>query len=136
VAYEIRVRGATLQQAFTEAALQVFALAVDPAVVRPSEVREVRAHGSSLGALLGQWIAECSYVHEIEGFACHAIEFAVFDVDPSAGAEPMRLHAFLYGEAVSPERLPLGEAKPVVVAEDSPIGAIAGGYEIHLTVQD
>ena len=136
MAHEIRVRGATLQQAFIEAALRVFALAVDPAVVRPREVREVRAHGFSLGALLGQWIAECSYVHEIEGFACHAIEFAVFDVEPAAGGETMRLHAFLHGEAVSPERLGLGETGPVIVSPQSPIGPIADGYEIHLTVQD
>ena len=136
MAREIRVQGATLREAFAEAALRVFALAVDPALVRPREVREVRAHGSSLGALLGQWIAECSYVHEIEGFVCHAIEFAVFDVEPGPGGEPMRLHAFLRGEAVSAERLQLGEARPVVIARENPIGATADGYEIHLTVQD
>ena len=135
MAHDILVRGATLRQAFTEAALRVFALAVDPAAVRASEVREVRAHGPSLEALLAQWIAECGYVHEIEGFACHAIEFAVFDVEPKAGGEAMRLHAFLHGEEVDPEGPEPGRAVTVVASRESPIQSIAEGYEIHLTVE-
>jgi len=54
--------------------------------------------------LLRRWLDECLYVHEVEGFACRSIEFAVFEAASSAGAEPLRLHAFLHGEPIDPTR--------------------------------
>jgi protein archease len=132
MARDILVRGATLQQAFSEAALGVFALAAEPAAVRALEVREVRAHGPSLEALLAQWIGECCYVHEIEGFVCHAIDFAVFDVEPKGGGEPMRLHAFLRGEEMNLDPDRTVKAMPL---PDRPIRPLVDGYEIHLTAE-
>jgi protein archease len=135
VAQEILARGATLRQAFSEAALAVFSLAVDAAAVRALEIREVRAHGPTLDGLLARWLAECSYVHEIEGFVCHAIDFAVFEVEPRAGGEPMRLHAFLHGEAMDPASPdPIGPVK-VLPSSDRPIRLLAQGYEIRLVIQ-
>ena len=78
---EVVARGGTLPQAFIEAVLGLFALAVDPAAVDPREARETRAHGASLEALLAHWIGECCYVHEMEGFVCHRIDFAVNDAE-------------------------------------------------------
>jgi len=95
---EVVVRGATLPEAFREAALALFALTVDPARVRDREIREVRAHGADHESLLAHWIGECCYVREIEGFGCCAIDFAVFEVEPAPGGERMRLHALLRGE--------------------------------------
>jgi SHS2 domain-containing protein len=43
-------------------------------------------------------------VHEVEGFACRAIEFAVFETTPTAGGEALRLHAILRGEEIDPAR--------------------------------
>ena len=135
MAHDILVWGTTLQQAFSEAALSVFALAVDPAAVQALEVREVRAHGPSLESLLAQWIGECCYVHEIEGFVCHAIDFAVFDVEPRAGGEPLRLHAFLRGEEMDPASMdPSGTVKAMPFP-DRAIRPLADGYEIHLRVE-
>ena len=64
------------------------------------------AHGSTPEALFAHWINECLYVHEVEGFAWRRIDFAVFDAESRAGAEPMRLHSFLHGESLEPGRAP------------------------------
>lgn len=101
---ELAVEATTLPDAFARIALALFAAAVDPASVEETEVREVRAHGAGVPALLHRWLEECLYVHEVEGFACRSIEFAVFDASPAAGGEPVRLHAFLRGEPVDPTR--------------------------------
>jgi SHS2 domain-containing protein len=97
-------RGATLREAFAEAALGVFALAVEPAHVEEREAREVRAHGDTEAALLARWIDECLYVHEVEGFVCRRIEVPVFETRRGGGGEPFRLHAFLHGEPADPGR--------------------------------
>jgi SHS2 domain-containing protein len=101
---QLLVEASTLPDAFARIALSLFAAAVDPASVDEGEVREVRAHGVGIPALLRRWLEECLYVHEVEGFACRAIEFAVFDAAPAAGGEPVRLHAFLRGEPVEAPR--------------------------------
>ena len=93
-----------MPDAFSQIALALFASAVDPASIAEMEVREVRAHGADVVALLRRWLEECLYVHEVEGFVCGSIEFVVFDGAPTAGGEPLRLHAFLRGEAVDPAR--------------------------------
>ena len=128
--HDIVARGATLQEAFTEAVLGVFALAADPAGVAAREVREVRAHGPSLPALLAHWIGECAYLQEIEDFVCHTIDLAVFETEPRAGGEPMRLHAFLHGEP----RVSQGQ-RPAASSRDISIRPIADGYEIHLVME-
>ena len=133
--HEVVARGSTLRQAFIDAALGVFALAADPPGVGAREVREVRAHGASLPALLAHWIGECAYLQEIEDFACHAIDLAVFETEPRPGGEPMRLHAFLHGEpVVAHGHTPPTMIKPISLREIS-IRPIAGGYEIRLAVE-
>jgi len=128
--HDIVARGATLQEAFTEAVLSVFALAADPAGVAAREVREVRAHGPSLPALLAHWIGECAYLQEIEDFACHTIDLAVFETEPRAGGEPMRLHAFLHGETrVSQGQRLAGSSREISIRP------VADGYEIHLVME-
>lgn len=101
---ELTATGATLSEAFARLALGLFAAAVDPATVGDGDMREVRAHGVGLPALLHAWLQECLYVHEVEGFACRAIEFAVFETAPSAGGEALRLHAILRGEEIDLDR--------------------------------
>jgi SHS2 domain-containing protein len=128
-------RGATLRHAFAEAVTALLALAADPTRVEPTEVREVRAHGSSPEALLAHWIAECSYVLDVEGFLCRSIDLAVFDVEPKPGAEPLRLHAYLHGEPIDPARHDPPVAIAVIVAEDISIAPVDGAYEIRLTIE-
>jgi len=101
---ELTATGATLSEAFTRIALGLFAAAVEPDTVGDGDTREVRAHGVGLPALLHAWLQECLYVHEVEGFACRSLEFAVFETAPSAGGEALRLHAILRGEEIDPSR--------------------------------
>ncbi|HSL48902.1 MAG TPA: archease [Candidatus Deferrimicrobiaceae bacterium] len=101
---ELTAEGRTLPDAFSRIALDLFAAAVDPASVDEAEVREVRAHGAGVPALLRRWLEECLYVYEVEGFTSRSIEFVVFDEAPTVGGEPLRLHAFLRGEPVDPAR--------------------------------
>ena len=70
----IHAWGASLAEAFAEATLGLFGLIVDLAEVEPSETREVRAQGASSEDLLVNWLNECLYVHEIEGFVVRRVE--------------------------------------------------------------
>src|SRR2546426_191931 len=69
----VRAWGPTRAEAFAQAALGVFALIVSPDEVDEREHREVRAQADSPETLLVNWINECLYVHEIEGFVAHRI---------------------------------------------------------------
>jgi len=128
---EIRVRGATLAAAFAEAALAALARSIDPRSLEEREVREVRAHGDSVEALLANWINECLYVHEVEAFAWRRVEFAVFDVEPRAGAERMRVHSFLHGECMAVDRSRPGADSDVDAASVS-VRILNDGFEIAL----
>ena len=62
------------------------------------------------------WLGECLYVHDVEGFVAGRVEFAALDAEPRAGGEPFRLHGFLHGEEIDPAA-PTGR---VVVRSVSP----------------
>jgi SHS2 domain-containing protein len=125
-------RGATLPEAFGAAALAVLGLAVDTARVEEREVREVRAHGSDVDALLAHWLGECLYVHEVEGFVWRRVEFMVFDLEARAGGEALRLHAHLHGEGLDSERHPRRGT-----LQRTPSGHVTNvgeGFEVRLVV--
>jgi SHS2 domain-containing protein len=126
----IRVRGATLADAFAEAALAVLAGAVPPGSIQERDVREVRAHGGTVQDLLANWINECLYVHEVEAFAWRRVDLAVFEVEPRPGAEPMRIHSFLHGEELPPDgdRPAVAALSPALVA----INRVGDGWEIAI----
>ena len=131
---DLQETGPTLPDAFSRIALALFAAAVDPASVDETEVREVRAHGPDQPALLRGWLDECLYVHEVEGFACRSIEFAVFDAAPSAGGEPLRLHAFLHGEPIDPTRHTTRAAIRGIGAQGLSVQAESGSFRIRATL--
>ncbi len=132
---ELDARGRSLPDAFARIALMLFAAVVDPISVGGSEVREVRAHGSGLPALLRQWLEECLYVHEVEGFACRAIDFVVFDAARGVGGEPLRLHALLRGEPLDPGRHRLKAAIRGVSPEGLAVDADADGFRAHVMLE-
>ncbi len=91
--------GPTLREAFARVAAGVLALGVAPDTVTARETREVRAQGDSPERLLVNWIDECLYVHEIEGFAVR--EIAITRLDDV-------VHGLLHGEPLDPARHRLG----------------------------
>jgi len=134
VTTRVSARGETLREAFAGTALAVLGLAVEPGALEEREVREVRAHGETAEALFASWINECLYVHEVEGFACRRIDFAVFDAAPRAGAEPMRLHSFLHGEEIAPDRHRPRVSLETVSPRAVSVQAVGDGYEISVDV--
>jgi SHS2 domain-containing protein len=92
--------GRDLPECLRQCALGVFNLIVPTHAVQPVEGREVAARGGSVEALLVNWLNECLYVHELEGFV-------VSDVArPEISA--IGVHALLHGEPVDPSRHPRG----------------------------
>jgi SHS2 domain-containing protein len=130
---ELWAEGDTLPDAFGRIALALFAAVVDPASVEEREVREVRAHGPGLPLLLRRWLEECLYVHEVEGFGCRSIEFAVFDGAPRGGGEPLRLHAFLRGEPIDPARHHVKGAVRAIGSGGLAVEAHGGGFRVRAT---
>ena len=131
---ELTATGPTLSEAFARIALGLFAVAVDPGTVGEGDTREVRAHGVGLRALLHAWLQECLYVHEVEGFACRAIEFVVFETTPTAGGEALRLHAILRGEEIDPARHPIGTAIRNVSSSGLAVEAASAGFLVRATL--
>lgn len=131
---KLTVEAATLPDAFARIGLALFAAAVDPASVDEAEVREVRAHGSGIPALLRRWLEECLYVHEVEGFACRSVEFVVFDASPAAGGEPVRLHAFLHGEPVEPARHQVRSLIRGIDADEPTVEVVPGGFRVRASL--
>jgi len=132
---ELAVEAATLPDAFARIALALFTAAVDPASVDEAEVREVRAHGAGVPALLRRWLEECLYVHEVEGFACRSIEFVVFDASPTAGGEPVRLHAFLRGEPVESGRHQVRSLIRGIAGDGPTLEALPEGFRVRARLE-
>lgn len=132
---KLAAEGPTLPDAFSRIALGLFAAAVAPTLVAETEVREVRAHGAGVPALLRRWLEECLYVHEVEGFACRSIEFVVFVGTPTAGGEPLRLHAFLRGEPVDPPRHQITSVIRGISKDGLAVEAQEGRFRVQATLE-
>ncbi len=129
-------RGATLPEAFAQVALGVFAVLADPASVEERDAREVRAHGSTPEILLVNWLNECLYVLDVEGFVPRRVEFAVFALDASApGGEPLRLHCRLHGEDLDPTRHIPREMVRGVCTDGAAVLAVGDEFEARVIFQ-
>jgi SHS2 domain-containing protein len=96
----VRGWGRTEADAFAQVALGTLALIVPPEDVVEREHREVRAQGDSREAVLVNWVNECLYVHEIEGFVVHRVEV-------HAVSEAL-VHGVLHGEELDRAQHRLG----------------------------
>ena len=122
----VRGWGSTRADAFAEAALGVFALIVDPGEVEERERREVRAQGDSPEWLLANWINECLYVHEIEGFVVRRVE-----VDSCAAAV---VHGVLHGEEIDHDRHRLGTIVKAATLHRLAVVEENGQHEVRVIV--
>lgn len=126
-------RGASLPEAFAQVALGVFALLADPASVEERDAREIRAHGTVPETLLVNWLNECLYVLDVEGFVPRRVEFTIFALDAAAaGGEPLRLYCRLHGEDRDPARHLWRETVREIRAEGAVV--LAGGDESEARV--
>ncbi len=126
VAADVGIRGwgPTLETAFRQTGLGLFALMVEAESIVERESREVRAQGDTPETLLVNWLNDCLYLHDVEGFLAHRIDFAVF--------EERRLHSILWGEAVDPTRHPLGTVVKAATYHQLTIGRVNDGWEIRV----
>ena len=96
----VRAWAEDLEGCLRQCALGVFNLIVPTDAVDAVESREVSARGASNEALLVNWLNECLYVHDIEGFVVRDV------TRPALTASTV--HAILRGEPVDPARHPRG----------------------------
>jgi SHS2 domain-containing protein len=124
-----------LLEAFAQVALGVFALLADPASVEERDAREVRAHGTVPETLLVNWLNECLYVLDVEGFAPRRVEFTGFAPDAAAaGGEPLRLYCRLHGEDRDPARHVARETVRGIRAEGAAVLALGDGSEARVVI--
>jgi hypothetical protein len=74
-------------------------------------------------------------VHEVEGFACRSIDFAVFDSAPGPGGEALRLHAFLRGETIDPSRHHIKAVIRNVREEPPRVEARGAGFTVRAMLE-
>lgn len=116
--------GTTLEAAFRQIGLGLFALIVEPASIEERGSREVRAQGDTPETLLVNWLNDCLYVHDVEGFVARRVDFQIF--------EKQRLHSVLWGEEVDPVRHRLGTVVKAATYHRLTIGQADGGWEIRV----
>jgi len=122
----VRAWGSTLAVAFAEVARGVLALAIAPEEVVERDRREVRAQGETPEALLVNWVNECLYVHEIEGFAARRVEVTTFAGD--------FVHGLLHGEEIDPGRHHLGTVVKAATYHQVSVHEASGTAEVRLIV--
>jgi protein archease len=130
-------RGPTLEEAFTQVGLGVLALAADPASVEERETRAVRAHGVDTVDLLVNWLNDCLYVLDVEGFVARRVEFVAFVLNASApGGEPLRLHCLLHGEEAEPTRHVSGLPFGTFTTSDATVTEGSGCFEARVITRN
>jgi SHS2 domain-containing protein len=92
----IIARGATLGEAFANAAKAMFSLMVDLDRVEPREERRVEATADDREGLLVNWLAELIYLSEVDNLV-----FGRFEIDEISDA---RIVARAFGEPLDLER--------------------------------
>jgi SHS2 domain-containing protein len=118
--------GGSRAEAFAHAAEGMLALVVDAAGVTVQESRDVRAQGESAEALLVNWLNECLYVHEIEGFAVARVE-----VDMCRDG---LVHGVLHGEPLDQQRHHLGTIVKAATHHHAEVRESEGRVDVRVVV--
>lgn len=121
----IIARGATLAEAFANAAEGMYALVVEVEDVAEREARAVELEGDSLEALLTDWLLELVFLTETEGLV-----FRRFEIEELSDT---RLRARVYGERFDPERHRSHNVMVKAVTRHLlEIGREDGGYRVQV----
>jgi SHS2 domain-containing protein len=118
--------GGSRAEAFARAAEGVFALIVPVEAIAAIESREARAQGATIQALLVNWLNECLYVHEIEGFAVARV-----DVDVCRDGV---VHGVLHGEPIDTRRHPTGTIVKAATHHHVEIEEAAARVDVRVVV--
>jgi len=111
VAYEIldhvadagvRGIGATVEEAFAEAARGMFALMADLTAVRPTKAVQIEARADTMEGLLVAWLGELLRERDVQGML-----FSRFEVRIAEDGR-WRLSGRAWGEEIAPDRHRLG----------------------------
>lgn len=116
-------RGATLEEAFANAAAGMYALMVDLSRVEERETREVAVEGDDLERLLVHWLLELLFLTEVENLVFRRFEVTI---------EDGRLRGRAYGEPLDPERHRAGTAVKAVTRHGLEIVPEDGGYRMRV----
>ena len=122
----VRAWGPTRASAFAQATLGMFALALSPDDVVAAETREVRAQGDSPETLLVNWLNECLYVHEIEGFAVGGAEVTALG--------DTTVHGLLRGEEIDRARHRVGTVVRAVPLRQARVTEPGNRCEVSVVV--
>ncbi len=119
----IEVRGATLEEAFANAARGMFSIIVDGSDISAREKREISLEAAmDEEQLLVDWLSELLYVHDVEGLV-----FDSFDITIDDG-----LHAVAWGEPYSRDRHGYGSEVKAVTYHLLAIKRTKKGVEINV----
>jgi SHS2 domain-containing protein len=92
----IEARGASLAEAFQNAALGLMSIILDLSGVENHECKEIALTGPDHGRLLVKWLSEILYLYDGQGFVCK--EFAIHRLTTTS------INAILRGEMFNPTR--------------------------------
>ena len=98
----ILARGATLAEAFQNAAQGMFSIIADLSRVAEKAERRVTVAGRDLEGLLVAWLSELLYIFDAEGVIFS--RFAIDEIGPLAEGLNPQLRARVCGEPFDPER--------------------------------
>ena len=122
----VRAWGPTREAAFAQATLGVFALLVAPDEVDERDRREIRAQADAAEVLLVNWVNECLYVHEIEGFVVHRVSVLRASDTVAQGV--------LYGEGFDASRHRPGTLVKAATLHRASVTEREGRHQVSLIV--
>jgi SHS2 domain-containing protein len=120
----LEAEGATLAEAFANAATGMYSIMVHLDRVSERVQRPVEVEAEDAEGLLTAWLLELLFITEVEGLV-----FRRFDVQE---ASPRHLAAVVHGEPLDPERHPKGAVVKAVTRHGLEVGPIEGGYRVRV----
>lgn len=120
----LEATGATLAEAFANAATGMYSIMVHLDRVSERVQRPVEVEAEDAEGLLTAWLLELLFITEVEGLV-----FRRFDVRE---ASPQRLAAVAHGERLDPERHPKGAVVKAITRHGLEVGPVEGGYRVRV----
>jgi len=120
----LEAQGATLAEAFANAATGMYSIMVHLDRVSEKVHRPVKVEAEDVEGLLTAWLLELLFITEVEGLV-----FRRFDIQE---ASPQRLVATAHGERLDRERHPRGAVVKAVTRHNLEVRPFEGGYRVKV----